>query len=476
MAPHRFGSRATAALIVVLILATSACRGRATAPEPPPELIAHAGGIGNHRVYTNSREALEHSVGVGHTAIEIDLSWTTDDRLVLVHDWDREFSRLFDRPPGPVSQAQFQSLRSPWGISQLVLDDLEDVLDRHPGVRLVTDIKDRNTEGLKRIALRFPEHRDRFVPQIYHPDELGQVRALGFETVIFTLYRTDLPDQEIVSFVESEDLWAVTMPLARAMSTDLAARIAASGTAVFAHTVNDRLTMESLRLVGVSGVYTDWLSPSDALIEPDAIPWDREVDQVEKLDQAFVSFVPWAMDHLQLVLALTNSGDRSESVRVAACDAAGQTLAAIEVELAAGETQPIDLREFAGFGQGQGWLRIDGGSAIEPQLQRQYRDLAPQLVPVDRRSYRRMSTRGSGHGLSGLLLAVVNPTGSSQTYELQRRIGDEIVDAEIKEVEPGRQLIRIYRSSTDEPIEITVTGGPMVADTLRWDAMIRSLW
>ncbi len=66
-----------------------------------PRLIAHAGGIGNQRTDTNSLEALDASVGRGHTAIEVDLSWTTDGRLVLLHDWDETLTGLFGRDPAP---------------------------------------------------------------------------------------------------------------------------------------------------------------------------------------------------------------------------------------------------------------------------------------------------------------------------------------------------------------------------------------
>ncbi len=460
----------------ILLAVAPACSDRPPVRETPPTLIAHAGGIGNHRVYTNSLEALDHSVAAGHTLIEIDLSWTSDDHLVLVHDWDREFVRIFDREPGQLSRTDFLAAESPWGITQLSLDDLEPFLRGNPGVALVTDIKERNLEGLTRIVDRYPKLRHRFVPQIYHPEEMDRVEALGFERIIFTLYMTELPDSEIVSFAESAGLWAVTMPPGRARSGDLAARLASSGTPVYVHTINDRLTMEALRRVGVFGIYTDWLAPSDAQKEPDTSAWLEQTDGLRALDHRAVAFVPWAMDGLQQFLDINNPESNETSTALSAIDSSGQLVAVEEIVVAAGENRVFDLTAFATGGSGQGWLRIDGGENAVIEMRRRFREGAEQKISINRHSYGRLLTRGSGLGVSGLLLAVVNPTQSTQTYVLRRRIGNELIDDETAEVEPEHQLLRVYRSSTDHEIELTVTGGPMVAHTLKWDAMLDTVW
>ena len=72
-----------------------------------------------------------------------------------------------------------------------------------------------------------------------------------------------------------------------------------------------------------------------------------------------------------------------------------------------------------------------------------------------------------------MLVAVVNPTDSIQTYRLLRLIDADTIDDEVIDLEPGHQLLRVYRSRTEEEIQLSVTGGPMVTQVLRWDPLGR---
>ncbi len=58
--------------------------------------IAHAGGMAAGRTYTNSLEALQSSRSKGFRIIEIDLNWTQDEELVLIHDWGQTWRTLFN--------------------------------------------------------------------------------------------------------------------------------------------------------------------------------------------------------------------------------------------------------------------------------------------------------------------------------------------------------------------------------------------
>ncbi len=100
----------------------------------------------------------------GHTVIEVDLSWTSDRHLVLLHDWGYEFEKLFDRSSGRLTLAEFRSLPSACGLSHLSLDDLAEWMPDNPDVLIVTDIKERNIDGLRLIAEKYLEHRRRFAP------------------------------------------------------------------------------------------------------------------------------------------------------------------------------------------------------------------------------------------------------------------------------------------------------------------------
>jgi glycerophosphoryl diester phosphodiesterase len=239
------------------------CPGRRAQNLDTPWLIAHAGGVARSRTYTNSLEALNYSAARGFQLIELDFSWTRDGYLVLLHDWNREFENLFDHPSGQLTLAEFRNSRSKLGLTQLALPDLGEWMDRNPGIRVITDVKNRNLDGLGRIATRLSRHMPRFLPQIYHPEEYSPVRALGYRELIFTLYRCKLSDDEVMAFATSHDLHAVAMTIGRATGSDLMMRLHRADIPVLVHTVNDLSTLMELTGRGASGIFTDWLIPRE---------------------------------------------------------------------------------------------------------------------------------------------------------------------------------------------------------------------
>jgi glycerophosphoryl diester phosphodiesterase len=467
--------RRSALLAGALPLAIWACADR-PAVQKPPVLVAHAGGIGNHRTYTNSLEALEHSVANGHALIEVDFSWTADGELVLLHDWEREFSRLFGLPPGRLSAAAFRELRSPFGITQLTLDDLGGFLEANPGITIVTDVKERRLDGLQRMADRFDPALDRIVPQVHDPAEIEAARHLGFGRLILTLYEGRLADDEVVAVATGGQVWAVTMPLRRVFESDLTARLSSRGVPVFAHTVNDRLTLAALEERGVHGVYTDWLMPNDGTVPPDRSSWRQTADEPVPIGRAVLPFVTNTLDGFEMVLECRNRSEDPAVVELRTRGPDGVRLAAERRDIPPREHQRLVVVQDPVPGLQQGWMEIDGDAGIELSVGRSYRERVGSFEPIARAAFHRFSATGSGKGVGGVLLAVVNPTSVEQRYRLRRRIGELLVDDEERTLEAGHQLVRVYRSSTRDRIEIVVSGGPMVATTLRWDPLLETVW
>ena len=89
------------------------------------------------------------------------------------------------------------------------------------------------------------------------------MRALGFDDVIFTLYRTQESHREVVAFAAEADLFAVTMHWKVALESRLARQLSKRGVFVYAHKVNRLDAFEELQSKGVSGIYTARLRPGD---------------------------------------------------------------------------------------------------------------------------------------------------------------------------------------------------------------------
>lgn len=262
----------TAAALFSLLAA--GCKGDAPAAKSTPAakpvptgfavLVAHSGGAVKGLDYTNSREALDSSFAAGLRWFELDLSTTSDGKVVLVNNWGDGFERLFPGAHrGRRTHAEFLSLKMTQDLTPLDLAGLVTWLGAHPEAVVVTDVKDDNLVVLKLIADTHKTLLPRFVAQIFQFEEYETARALGYGRIILSTYAMEASDAEILEWVKSRPLHAVTMTAERARQTDLAQKLGEGGLPVYAHTVNAKAELEALIAAGVDGVYTDTLTPND---------------------------------------------------------------------------------------------------------------------------------------------------------------------------------------------------------------------
>lgn len=240
-------------------------RPPAIAPEawpPTPTVIAHGGGAAYGAVVTNSLEALDLSFAEGLRFIEVDIHWTSDRHLVLIHDWDTTRERLFGAPGGAMDLATFRAASMRGGLTQLDVGALSRWVARHPGVWIVSDVKTNNLRALRIIATDHPRLAGRLIPQAYRFSELDDARNLGFGPVILTLYRKNYTLKALTELLERRTVYAVTLPtrLSRYLP-----RLAELDVPVYVHTVNDPSVALRLRSMGARGVYSDLLGPNGRL-------------------------------------------------------------------------------------------------------------------------------------------------------------------------------------------------------------------
>ena len=253
------------ALLILLFLQSVPVFADETEKHSQPErIVAHGGGAYSGYETTNSVEALNHSIQSGYQMIELDMDLSKDHRIIMIHDWDRTafhyFGRNFDKK---ITLNKFLNLSVHDQFEVLTFDKLAGILEKHPKVRIITDTKGDNLELLSEIAESYPGLMDRIVPQIYDYEQWRKAKELGFQDIILTLYAIADPDsEELASFAEDKNLYAVTMPDYMA-EKGLCNKLAQKGIRVYVHPVSDYEDALQFMKEGAWGVYSGTLLPAE---------------------------------------------------------------------------------------------------------------------------------------------------------------------------------------------------------------------
>lgn len=226
--------------------------------------IAHAGGGIDGNTYTNSYDALELNIKKGFLYFEIDFSFTKDNKLVCIHDWTHSFKRSFgfDAKERPTQETFEYLARNASKYIKCTLDGLAVWMKYNPAAILVTDVKENNIKALRMILKAIPDAKKRVIPQIYQPMNFSVVKEMGFESLIWTLYRYKGTNYHVINWVDKfTGPFAITMPPKQAM-TELPAQLNARNIPTYVHTINDKDKLEMyLNKYGLTEVYTDTLQP-----------------------------------------------------------------------------------------------------------------------------------------------------------------------------------------------------------------------
>jgi glycerophosphoryl diester phosphodiesterase len=229
-----------------------------------PTEIAHAGGGIAGLSYTNSLNALNHSYDLGFRYFEVDLNTTTDDQIVILHDWGPTVHYLFGVAPGQRSYYDFMHLTMRGGLRQLNLAGLYTWTMSHPDSYVVLHIKTNVPELLVRVAVAYPRARRHWLPYVY-AQQFQEAKDLGF-TEPFLYVDAHLPsDDAVLSIARDNHPFAVAMPAGRATG-ELPRRLKAENVATYAWTVDSADLRGRLIRNDVAGILTNFLPPTDPTV------------------------------------------------------------------------------------------------------------------------------------------------------------------------------------------------------------------
>lgn len=101
--------------------------------------IAHAGGIIDGEIYTNSKEALDYNYSKGFRLFELDILETKDGRYVAAHEWEQWAKMTNFKGELPPTYNQFMERKILDKFTPFNLDSINNWFDRHKDAILITD-------------------------------------------------------------------------------------------------------------------------------------------------------------------------------------------------------------------------------------------------------------------------------------------------------------------------------------------------
>lgn len=258
------------------LLVISCCRhisGKQESPWEGSRTIAHAGGMIDDHDYTNCLEAVLVNYKKGHRVFEIDFAVTSDNKLVCKHGW-KTVLQEGGVPDEPMDAQTFMSTPILGQYTPLSFETLCHLMNEYPDIWVVTDTKNSKTESVlqdfEMIVNTAKECGmesvlDRLIIQIYNEEMYDTVSHIyPFKSWIYTLYKFWGGDTETfrdcVRFCYENDINGITT-WNYYVNPGLMQIAKSYGIPWYAHTENDIVNAENLFRQGLTGIYTDSITP-----------------------------------------------------------------------------------------------------------------------------------------------------------------------------------------------------------------------
>ena len=231
-------------------------------------LIYHAGGQIESSTYTNSLEAVEKTLldNPEKCVVEIDLQRTSDGVLVCAHDWTDVLVSQTD----PMTEEEFLTQKIQGRYTPMTAADLLRIMQENPQMYVVTDTKLKEPLAsvigdLVTLSEGDPDILSRLIIQLYtgrEKSEIQEIYPFADEQFIFTIYGWGPWCLYVAQICNEENIGVITLPAGQMPGKD-AALMKELGFTVYEHTVNRLDAAAEYLKLGISGFYTDCLTPGD---------------------------------------------------------------------------------------------------------------------------------------------------------------------------------------------------------------------
>lgn len=230
--------------------------------------IAHNGGIIQGRTGSDSLEAWELSYNRGVRIFDADLSFTSDNHLVLRHSWRDDLEQ--DYFPGQPTLEQFKGSLIFMKYHPMTAKDMITFMASHSDLYVAGDSKYDPAEIFSALAetarkMNAEEVLSRVIVSLYRADDVNKVKAVyPYENFALRQYGFAHNWYKLAEFCLKNNVHAVNIFNFVIDNDPEGVKILTSkGIRVYAAVVNSLKKLQGYKDLGVSGAVSDYLSESD---------------------------------------------------------------------------------------------------------------------------------------------------------------------------------------------------------------------
>lgn len=244
-------------LLIISLLFSCSTQEQSEDFSPEYEYIAHAGGVIDSCVYTNSLEAMELALANGFRFVEFDFLFTSDTVLVAAHSWS-EFNQMTDSAHLGDSAPSFNDFisRKIYGrYTPLSASEINTFFEQHDSLFLVTD-KISQPEVLQEY---FPNLKERMVVEVFSFQYYCRLKSQGYYRVLYSCMADDIMSTLLSTSINDIEWMALHISAFDNYLFKLVNHFKQFNIALF--TINDIDTIPFEYREMVKMVYTDFLQP-----------------------------------------------------------------------------------------------------------------------------------------------------------------------------------------------------------------------
>jgi glycerophosphoryl diester phosphodiesterase len=233
--------------------------------------MAHAGGGYEGNIYSNTEEAIRNSIDNGYKFIEVDMTLTSDDKLVCSHGWDKntcEATGIEYTDGKAPTYDEFMSWRIHGKYGTIDASTVIEIMKEYPDLLVEIDLKKFGRARTKRAVTQLVELADydeqildRILMQFTSETAYFAIKEIyDFKYYQYFTYKSRIADEleDVIKFCKDNKIVSIAVNYT-VLTDDMIDRIKDNNLYLLAFTIDDEDLAQEFLDRGVDTICTNFI-------------------------------------------------------------------------------------------------------------------------------------------------------------------------------------------------------------------------